>query len=179
MNETEVQIGKKIREYRRNRQMTQAKLATEVGILLNESVTDKTISAWERGTRSIYARQLFAIASVLQCTVHALCTFDDDVDWQNRLLLELHDLSDYEKHVLHHAAATWEGRTHPLIAFAALYMSLDSYDRPKIVKKGIAVYKDAKSKGHLVPHSPSVDVDYIEEECKKISKHREWDIKQL
>jgi transcriptional regulator with XRE-family HTH domain len=135
-------------------------------------VSEKTVSAWESGRNQISAEKLFYVTRALGCTVQSIYAVDI-VDPDARLLQELCALSDKERAILMYAATQWQGDTHALIEFVALYMSLNKKTRFDIAGMGVHQFSKAHAAGELVPGVPEVDIDMIEQKWLRLLKDKE------
>ena len=163
-------VGRNIREVREIRGMTQAQLADAVSAALDDSISSKTVGAWERGTRRIFAEELRALAMALRCSESSLYGERGKKlpDARQRFNDAIALLSADEKEILQHAMLEWNGDTHALIHSVGLYMSLSEHDRHAVIWEMLSREEFAKQNGGLLPDAPPYDVDMIEKSWRRL-----------
>lgn len=157
--------------------MTQAELAAKLTIASGEQVLPVTVSRWERGERNIPAYMLGHAARVLRTSAQAFYDYKTTPD-DKRLLLEYAALPEREKNILRYIASGWDGDTHALAHWVAMYTSVSRPHRADIVGFSIQQYKNILNAGNIVSGAPAPDMEYLERACDILilkTKHHEAD----
>ena len=79
MNNIKQLLGKRVKLFREQRQITQEELALKIG------VNSRTVSLIERGLNFVTADTLYSIAKVLDVTPKNLFDFDSELDFDENL----------------------------------------------------------------------------------------------
>lgn len=158
-------LGNNIREIRRLRGYSLQDLSDRIQTQCEEDISANLLSMWERGERRINARQVDCICKGLGCTPNLLFP-GYDMEPSQRVLQEYTALSNEEKRILEYAALEWDGNTHALLQFCALYMALPRRLREGIAFVGISVFEKGQKEHVILPDAPPVDVSYIEEQWR-------------
>lgn len=163
------ELGKNIREIRKLRGMNLQDLSDRIQKTSGVDYSGNLISMWERGERRIAADQLDAICKGLECTPNLILPGYNTIP-SERVLQEYAALPDGEKRILEYAATQWDGNTHALVQFTALYMALPRRLREGIAFVGISAFEKGQKEGVINPDAPAVDVAYIEEQWRHLLK---------
>lgn len=164
-------LGANIREIRKLRGLSIQELSNTILSKCGEDFSANLISMWERGERRISVSQLDCICKGLCCTPNLLCPGYNSEPSQ-RVLQEYTALTEDEKRILEYAALEWDGNTHALIQFAALYMALPRRLRESIAFVGISAFEKGLKENAIPPDAPKVDVLYIEKQWEHLLKNK-------
>lgn len=164
-------LGENIREIRKLRGYSLPELSDKIQSMCGEELSPNLISMWERGERRMNVSQLDSICKGLDCTPNLLCP-GYGAEPSQRVLQEYNALQENEKRILEYAALEWDGNTHALIQFAALYMALPRRLREGIAFMGISAFEKGQKENVINPAAPSVDVAYIENQWRHLLKRK-------
>lgn len=150
-----------MRQMRRIKGLTQAELAAKLTIASGEEVTPLTISRWERGERVIPAYMLGYAAVVMGVSVQAFFDMHTTMS-DKRLLIEYAALPEREKEILRYIASGWNGDTHALAHWVAMYTSVQRSERADIAGLAIHQYKEVMKRDKIDKGAPAPDMEYLE-----------------
>lgn len=158
--------------------MTQSELAAKLTILSGEQVSSLMISRWERGERIIPAHILGYAAQALYTSAQGFFDMHTTQD-DKRLLMEYAALSEREKNILRYIASGWDGDTHALAHWVAMYISIKREARENVAGTAVAQYQEMCRRGLIEPSAPKPDMEYLLEACANLThrkqKHHEAD----
>lgn len=161
------ELGANIRELRKLRGYSLQELSDRIQAGCGAELSANLISMWERGERRITVSQLDCICRGLGCTPNLLCP-GCNAEPPRRVLQEYTALSAGEKRILEYAALEWDGNTHALIQFCALYMALPRRLRESIAFVGISAFEKGRKENVILPDAPPVDVSYLESQWRHL-----------
>lgn len=165
-------ISANLHQLRKLRGITQEELAAQLTILSGETVTAVTVSRWENSRRDIPAYMLGYAAQILHTSAQAFYDAHTTPD-DKRLLLEYAALPEREKAILRHVVSGWEGDTHALVHWLAMYIGVDRAHRADIAGLAIQQYKDIAKAGNAVKGAPAPDMEYLEKACHNLEIKKE------
>ncbi|MCQ2558790.1 MAG: helix-turn-helix domain-containing protein [Oscillospiraceae bacterium] len=161
------ELGSNIRQLRKLRGYSLQDLSDRIQAQCAADLSANLISMWERGERRITVSQLDCLCKGLGCTPNLLCP-GYNAEPSQRVLQEYTALSEEEKRILEYAALEWDGNTHALIQFCALYMALPRRLREGIAFVGISAFEKGQKENVILPDAPPVDVAYIEAQWRHL-----------
>lgn len=166
-NPTASSIGENIKALRKNLGITQTELADRISALSGEPHSASTISAWERGTRSIFATDAYFLAQALETSLESLYVYTrarlDDVDVK-AFVGAVRALPINDKHIMEYMLVKWSGNRHALLQICAMIMNVDKRTQADMVGMSAMLYKQKA----IV--SANIDVDAVEKEWERLLK---------
>lgn len=140
-------------------------VANKFAEITGDIISEQTISAWERGTRRIYADQLYTLSLIYGCSMETLMNKPCDRTG-SRVVDEINSLPPHEKDIIMYIATEWDGDVHALINSVAEYVSLKPQSR--IIGSSI-IHNDLFIKE---PHEIElpIDTEYLEKAFKILDK---------
>ena len=146
--------------------MSQIEVALKYEELTGKRWSQTQISAWENGTRRIYADQLYTLAEIYHCTPCALlCDTKHSI---NRLVADIESLPHRHKETMLYATVDWPGDTMALVENLRVYMRMPPECRRRCIEYELYEYEQAYIRGELNLSAPTPDVNYIRERCDSI-----------
>ena len=162
-------ISDNLRKIRSLRSMTQAELAAKLTIMSGEQVTALQVSRWERGERTIPAHMIGYAAQALRTSAQGFYDYKTTQD-DKRLLLEYAALPEREKAILRYVASGWDGDTHALAHWVAMYISIKREARENVAGTAVAQYQEMCRRGMIEPSAPEPDMEYLLRACDALIK---------
>lgn len=162
-------ISDNLRKIRTLRNMKQAELAAKLTILSGEQVTALQVSRWERGERTIPAHMIGYAAQALHTSAQGFYDYKTTQD-DKRLLLEYAALPEREKNILRYIVSGWDGDTHALVHWLAMYVSVRREKREAIAGTAVQQYTVLRREKHINPSAPEPDMEYLLRACDALIK---------
>lgn len=166
-NPTDSSIGENIKALRKHLGITQAELADRMSDLSGEMHSASTVSAWERGTRSIYALDAYFLAQALETSLESLYVYTrsrlNDVDVK-AFVAGIKALPMMDRRILEHMLVNWEGNRHVLFQLCAMVMGVDKRTQADMMGMAATLCKEK-----LLPTSV-IDIEAVDKEWEKLLK---------
>lgn len=168
-------IGKRIREIRKEQNMTIRQLADAISEKSGESYSESMISMWESGKRRIYADQLWYICRVLKTNPTHMFPVPIEHDVESTID-EVKSFREEEYNIFLYMLTSWNGNVNALIQFIGLYMSLPKQLRQDIAGMGIHMYELGLKEHKVVKDAPKIDFDYLKDTTDKLWKWKQSEL---